>query len=489
MPQPSEENRTSEPTRQFVRFASWILFAVMAVPAAVTLANGFKLLDLPYETSRPESFIVHGIKQIAVGNSLYPEVGEEPYAYHVYNPMTYYPAGLAGRLFGLSTRRAAFVGRSIAYVCFVATGILLGYWMWYRYRSPALACLAAVCPIYFQSVVATDFFRVRPESPAIMFTIAGVLIMQTDISRRGIWAAGLFFVSFLFKQSFVAAPVGVCLYLIFSGKWREWFSFTTAYASLIVFFLIAMWCLTGKGYFQHTIDSMVSNEVNPVAMWRIIGPQLWNGFWGPILALLIALIVAGLVPRLRLQVCVLCASAAWTYYSAGKIGSSLNYVGESCVLSLAMVFSALGTLWRSKRASRSLALLLILPLAAHFVSDTRTHGIADRQLEVFPEDISEYVEKYRNLGGRLLITHESVAIHSDHVVGFDWVLLGLLQSEGKFSCEPILQEIRAGGFDRVVISSRPLSLVEWEIMTTTTDGPYEIVYRDNTIVELARRNP
>jgi hypothetical protein len=61
--------------------------------------DGAELLTLSYESSRSEAFILHGAHQLSQNLPLYPEIGDQVFIFHVYNPLTYLPTGLFGRLF------------------------------------------------------------------------------------------------------------------------------------------------------------------------------------------------------------------------------------------------------------------------------------------------------------------------------------------------------------------------------------------------------
>lgn len=77
-------------------------------------------------------------------------------------------------MFDLSDHAILVTGRAIAFVSSLALSTLLGGWIWRRYGNVAAALLAAMAPWFYHAIAISDFFRFRPESPALAFILAGV---------------------------------------------------------------------------------------------------------------------------------------------------------------------------------------------------------------------------------------------------------------------------------------------------------------------------
>ena len=104
----------------------WSCDGVRVVYEGVTTA-----LD-PVPTCATEMHIVDGVRCVAEGMPLYPPIDSLPLAYHLYQPLTYLPAGWIGRTFGLDLDGMLVAGRVISLVSMLG---ILGLAAWYVRRA------------------------------------------------------------------------------------------------------------------------------------------------------------------------------------------------------------------------------------------------------------------------------------------------------------------------------------------------------------------
>jgi hypothetical protein len=465
--------------------ALWLLVAVGCVRAVGVLIDGGGLLTRPFETTRPESFILNGARRISEGLPLYLTLGEQPFIVHVYNPLTYLPAGLAGRLFDLDLQGMLVVGRVVSYVSTILLLLVLAAWVWFQGRDWKAAVFAAMAVLFHYVPALTDFFRLRPESPGLLFTFAGLAIFLSGHRRRAALSAVSFFIAFLFKQAFIAAPVSLFVFLASKRDLKNALAFSCTLGGLLIAFFLCMYFLTGRNFFENTVVSMAVNDVRPVEMLLSVhGPRLVKPMWGLVLALVPALLLLFEQGRLRALVVYFFVCCAWTFFSAGKYGAQVNYFSELTILSIVIIALSLGL--PGKRRSLA-AFIVLLFVGTHVLTATIEDGFAGKRITERDIDLSPYVEMYGNMPGEKLITHEGIAVHTGDIVGLDWYLLSDLRKKGLVDLAPLFRQISEGKFSVVVLDRRVRCQLQLDILKAVQKGPYELRRDDEILSEWVRR--
>jgi hypothetical protein len=226
---------------------------------------------------------------------------------------------------------------------------------------------------------------------------------------------------------------------------------------------------------------MAVNEIRPMEMVRR-SLLLFKSQWPLILVLPFALSVLLRERKHDALVLYFLVCLAWTLYSVSKVGANLNYFSELMILSVLLIALSLGAL----AERRSIVYLTMMVVLAGGVLTRPISGIT-----VYGRpDLSPYIEKYRALPGRKLITHEDLAIHVGNVVGFDWFLLSLLQEDGLVDLDPIIEKISQGGYSVVVLNRQTHSpVLEQRLVRAVENGPYTPTYMDNLIGEWRHSSP
>jgi hypothetical protein len=463
----------------------WLFLLAALLPAGAAFYEGAWLLNQPTETSRTEAFILNGAARLAKGEGLYPPLAEPPYIVHVYNPLTYLAAGMAGRLFGLGMTGMRFVGRSLSFLAALALSLLLLRWVLRETGSRRAAAVAGIGLFFYHLIALVESYRFRPELPALFLTFAGAAVFTSRWRRRIEGAAVLFFFAFAFKQSFIAAPVAAFLYLLLKRDIRRAARFAAVLSGLLAGFFLLMFALTGRDYFDNAIVSMATNEMmvrhHFGSHYRFVTDALYS--------LLIATPVAiGILMAERrggyllvyLPICLV-----WAVVSAGKIGADYNYYSESAVLLLVVVAMGLGVgVFRRPAAT----LLILLVLNFHVYSSILDNGWRGRKIECEVQlvDYRDLIARYRAMPGSKLITEEIIAVHAGDPVGFDWFLLELLEKEGLVDLTPIYRGIEQGEYETIVIARPKTSKAEAIMHRLAEKGPYRQTYADPYVTEYRR---
>ncbi|MCX8037937.1 MAG: hypothetical protein N3D11_12985 [Candidatus Sumerlaeia bacterium] len=458
----------------------WCLLSLGILRAGYIAVGSASLLHLPFESSRPELYILYGAKRLADGEALYRPLNEPPFAVSVYNPLTYFP-GWVGRVLALEPRAMLLLGRYVSWVASVGLSLLLGLWIYRAAGSWTCAGLAALGLWYFQPVALTDCFRLRPESPALLLTFCGVAAALSP-RRAGLYAAaGLFFLAWLFKQSFIAAPISVFVYFLVSKQIRRAAAFAGSLGALLAVFLIAMYRATGGVYFENTFMALAANDIRPFeAVAAVYGKSLALASYG-----LLAAWPAALYVLLRMRthifwVVYTVLAFGWAFFSAGKLGAQVNYYSEFAVAALVAVALAV------RQAGPRLRFAPLLPLAFAAVQVVATFvffGPFGPKIHADCEDLTPYLDRYAS--DRNLILHEGLAVHTGQVAALDFVLLEDLWRKRKIDLVPIFSAIARREFPTIVLSQHPMTQLEMRLLYAARKASYRPVYADDLISQWA----
>lgn len=474
------------------RFALAGILICLWLGAIQYFAQGASAYPVPFSTSRTEAFVLDGVMRVRHGDTLYRSIEEAPTSLHVYNPFTYTVAAWAAWPFEAHAETLLRSGRLISLLATLGLSALLGFWAWRTYRSLAAALFAAAAPIYFHDIALTQFFRLRPETPATLASAAAIVVMSLcNRNIRHIFlAAALCILAFLFKQSFIAAPLAIAVFLATKHQWRELMGFCGVYGGGIGVFLLLMFLVTGSAYFDNTITAMAINDLHLAEALSTYSKYFFGNSWGLLLSALAAAAYCITVSKNNLILIFWVVAAVWNIYSSSKTGSSANYFAEFAIASVLLITHVLFETEGARDTKRTPALraLVWLPLSIQILAGAG-QGFAPRPPVLIRDDanvdLTRYLGRYGSNEGKLIF-HEKVAIQLGQPAGYDWYLLDTLAARGRFDPQVLMRKISCGKYATVVFSTKPYSRIEHEIYRQVTAGAYRLKYQDATIIEFQR---
>lgn len=300
------------------------------IAAARYLVDGLSALSLPFSTSRPEAFVLDGAMRVRAGEPLYVPIFQAPTTLHVYNPFAYTVAAWAAWPFGTGPEALLRSGRVISLIASLGLSLLLGLWAYRAYRSIAAVVFVAAAPFFFHEIVLTQFFLLRPESPATLFSAAAVLslAMRDRTTHSIVLSAALCLLSFLFKQSFIAAPLALTVYFGLQRRWRDLAVFVAVFGTGISLFLALMWLQTGLGYFDNAVTAMSTNNLYLIDAIKTYSAYFFGTSYGLLLALPAVLLFTILTAKRDVLMVYWVVAIVWSVFASGKLGSSANYYAE-----------------------------------------------------------------------------------------------------------------------------------------------------------------
>jgi len=463
----------------------WVGLALGSLHAFIILYQGTLALTYPFATTRIESFILNGATRFAQGLPIYLGFENNQYIVHVYNPLSYLPVGISGRIFNLNMEGMLLVGRLLSYFSTLLLAGVLAVWVRHKSGNWRYGLLVGFGIFFFQQFAATDFFRFRPEPVALLLTFLGILVYQSNVRNKIIITGLLLFGAFLFKQPFIAAPIAVFIHLLIEKNYRSTALFCGVMGGLLVLYFGIAYIVTDGLFFQNTFVAMANNQISVIKNFNIYMPIYFERSYALILAPPIAaLALLRRWPKYRFLLVYLFISATWTFITAGKNGAGDNYFSELTILSLLCIAF---TLAEYKTTQPLVVSILLILLSSQVITDWVREGVFTPVVKIRFENggasIAPYVKQYCGSAKNTLILHEKLAVHCGNPVGLDWYLMDLLASRGKIDLSPLFSKVTRGEFQRVIFDQQPRSQVAVKIFGLVKNGPYQRVWSDKVVSE------
>jgi hypothetical protein len=472
------------------RAAMLLLIIPWTYDGWTVLRQGLLAVRRPFITCVTELSIIDGARVLAQGGPLFPPLRDLPFSIHVYNVLNYLPAGLAGRLAGLSIDELMIATRVVPYLS--ALGVLVVV-AWYARLVGGdwwVAALGVTMVLFFHSSTLPDFFRNRPETPGLLFSALGFVLCLARPRNWTVLAALSFTAAFGFKQSFLAAPAAAVIHLLIER--RNPIRLVATSLAVVALFTLACRLAFGPGYFEHTYLTMADNSHDFVRGLRLMRILLVN-HWG---LLVVSAIAAAVVVRRDAIFVWLLVCLAWTFAIQGKDGADVNYYAE---LSLVMVLVVITALARLR--DRPWVVPVVAPLFATTWIAIARDGPGWNEVcfnRTFPTprcytaeapfpSRDAYIERYRGRTDALILDPE-IGIRAGVPSVNDWYLLDRLFKSGFLSFQRLEDEIRSARPKMVVYHRGTPDIFDWRdrIQRALTAAGYVPVFFDGTIIEFQR---
>ena len=424
------------------------------------LLSAWVRLQFPAEFTYGESIVLAGAQRVARGEPLYPPPDHLPLLVSAYAPLYYLLVGGLQRLFG----DGYVVGRAVSLAATLGAAGLLA-WSVRRIGGSWSGGLLAGGLFLTQNMTALLWAPLHRVDPlALCLTLAGLALATAGRSQA---AALPLVLAFMTKQSYLVAPVAVCLAL-----WpvrRSMLRFAGLFAAGAVGAVVAAQVLSGGWFLWYAVLAN-ANAFQLEYLTAQLGPFLrFNA-----LPLLVAAAVFLFPPLLGERVWRLSfVGAILMLPGIGKVGASSNYwleltaVGSALIGLLAARLVA-GPRPRPDWAGPGLAATL---LAALLMVVPGYRAVAGEALEVLPAGGAGAVRTQLELApalaaepGELLTDDPGLAIAAGKSILFEFVIFRLLAEQGVWDERPILEAIAARRFDLVALRApldAPLGDVEW----------------------------
>lgn len=429
-----------------------LYLVLFALCAAGRLANPIA------EFTYGESWLLDGARRVARGEGLYAPADQLPLMHIAYSPLYYVVVGALQRVIGDS---GYTVGRVVSLVAALVGATALAWNMKCLTTRWSIGLLAAGF-FLTQNLTALLWAPLqRVDSLALGLTLVG---LAAATAGRVSLAGGLFLLAILTKQTYVAAPLAVAISLWpCRAKLYRFAAIVVGGSAAAIG--IAQW-LTGGWFLWHTVVAN-GNEPDLATFAALMGSFLqYNGL--PVLATLASFALPA-APGER----------QWRWYflaclvtlpSLAKLGASSNYwlelsAATAAVLALASHRLAAwpmarliaptvmaGSLFIAVPGYQAIAVEaaanateLLQPSTPRYLSLVGDGGTTPLRID------AGFVDWVAHQPGDLLTDNSGLAVAAGKRIEFEFQIFQLLEAEGQWSEEPILEAIVARRFSLVAL--------------------------------------
>jgi len=406
-----------------------------------------------------ESWLLDGAREVASGQGLYAAPDRLPLMQFAYTPLYYVVVGGLLRLFGDS---GYTLGRVVSLVATLVGALALA-WSVRRLTGRWLLGLLGAGLFLTQNLTVLLWASQHRVDPlALGLTLVG-LALFTDGRHRE--AAVLFVLAFFTKQSFVVAPLAAAFAL-----WpcrRDLVQFGAIMVGGILGGVLLAQVLTHGWFWWHVVTTN-ANQPDLFTFSTLMGGFLqFNGL--PVLAALLSLTLPA-APGERVWRAYFVGSLL-TLPTLAKLGASSNYWLELTAATSALLALATHHLssWPRLRliAPTVLAGALLIALPGYQATAAEAVVVAVDALQppnprylsfigdtgsaaTYRVDAS-FVDYLAQQPGDLLTDNSGLAVAADKPVTYEFQIFQLLEAEGHWTEQPILEAISDRRFSLVAL--------------------------------------
>jgi hypothetical protein len=422
--------------------------------------------SLPRELTFPNSVMVYNAREYQHGRPIYRDYRQAPHVMAPYGPLSYALPGTIGRLTDADERGLFAIGRWMSLLGTLGTLALVAALLRRHARTPRIvaglmALVFLTAPILWPVCIAF-----RPDPVEMLCVVAGLaLFLAFEHSPARYLAVGAFLAAFLFKQSALAGPAAVVLYLVARRRLGDAGRFALASAAAVGTAVLAMNVATGGLFHLNTVIGLRGNTT--------LGNLVTVALQATAVRSLVpfALATVGVVRRWtagQVDLWTVFFATSLLVASAGTIrdGSAVNYFLEplavACIIGGEELARWLGRddtgtsrPGNAAVAALAFAALAFLPLAVQaaptvgpLLAGIRTRAARDAAEQDFNVRMAHELDA---LGGPALSQYNPVTLLARDVVMMDTLIFSSLADQGIFDDRPLIDMIRSGRLAALVL--------------------------------------
>jgi Dolichyl-phosphate-mannose-protein mannosyltransferase len=432
------------------------MLLIIAVPVLVgTVLNVRHFRDVGY----PDSAILLTVREYAQSGRIYTELDRPPYMVTVYGPLTYSVLSIPYRLAEAAGFRVDLAVR-VAVVLTFALCLFLVFLISRRLSHSSMDGTLSVLFALAVLPLADWTTQIRGDFLALTWCLLGVfLILRSTGALQTVLAACCAAVGLLVKQTFIAAPIAIVLWLFVTRRTKE--------AMLSV---TAMILLVAGGYaFVAWREPLMLQHVQalkpPVLEYRGALAIVWRALSQPVLVFAVvgALIALKNAGRERLLILILWV-VSWLVpmVTVLQVGANINYFWEPLFISAVLAGPALreldGRLARTPTLVMAALVLLIVHSSLPTIKDSADYlQQSYRQLMTYPDRRAKWQSFVRVAAGRrLLSTLPSLTFYSSSPEVPDPFLNTFLERRG-WNPAPVVNAIKSRRYELIVVMKDQIS--------------------------------
>ncbi len=476
--------------KPLVDFASALTLALLVFAAVVALAFSAAALAFPYEIDYGEAPLIDQAVRLAAGETIYrSNLAAPPYTISNYPPL--YIATLA--VFVPWTGPAFWPGRLVTLLSTLSAALFIALIVQTTTRDRLAAVVAGLSLLAWPYVVLW-LTLARIDLLALGLSLAGLWVLaRWPRTGRGLWLGGLLLVAAIYsRQSYgLAAPAAACVWTWSVAGFRRAAQLGSWIAGLAGGLFIGLNWATGGGFYLNIVTANVNAfRIETVSehawsLWGLAGTLVTIGIaslaairrWNPLYALAAPYLIGATVSALTI----------------GKIGSNVNYLLELCAaLSIALgVMTATARRYLKAPAVQALMYGLLAVQVVGLLEATWTRLPGDVPGRFYrAAELAELEALVAGVDGPVLADEQmgmiTLAGKRLALQPFEMTQLAI---DGLWDQTPLLNEIRSGTYDLIILYDRPWLKDRWTPeMFAAIDQAYQLsaIVADNKVYQVQR---
>jgi hypothetical protein len=467
-----------------------ILLVLFVLCAGMNALVAIRTINNNGDTTHPESSTVQTAQWAAQSSRIYPELWASPYTPALYGPLFYVGVAVAGRATNGDLHEIRLLLRSIAFACFLLTGVV-AYSLARRAGASRNAAILGAAVALAAPFAPYWNITSRPDFPALLLSLLGLWAISRGEQPSYVEAflAGVFCAAaVLMKQTFIAAPLAISVLFVLRRSYRQLVVFAGAgtFTALLV-----------VGYLLHHGEPVLKELAvvahSPLAVGSgilLLFLYLPIGLGALVVAGACASFISALGSnrrQLQLLGCYFVFAVVVTMLTLFQVGSSWNYLFElwsvASVLAVCIIPRA-EVIWKEMGGPfRVGATVGMIFLTAHSL-----HAIRHPDIE-----LTHYsYDKIRAL--HVLSTDPSLTIEGRNPEFLDAFITTVLEERGVWSSAGLVNEINHRAFDVAFTNQVDHKLIDYHgqailsaAVLDSLDSSYRPLCRTSTMLVMVPR--
>lgn len=465
---PMNKEQILRPNSSF-RLPALVLLVPLLLAAGCQLLKVSQSLFFRGDNTFPESAVVQTAEWSRDTGRVYPALQQAPYTPAPYGPLFYLALSGLARSTHAGFDQLMIAGRILVFVCFLL--LPLGIWHWGRKQGlPPIFALIGSAMVLAQIDFVDWNVSVRPDLPALLFSLAAFYLLTSfQLSYRGIMLAGaLCGVAALFKQSFIALPFVVILWLASTRRWRDGLLFACGGAAVGI-------AVLGYLTFHHEpfLREILLARYSPVsviAAVQLLKADVSHYPWQVVfvgLGVMGALFMPAKNGLRRFVILYLVFAWLSGFYVAMAPGANVNAFLEAWILTAALAAIAvyrIGKNWAAVPVPAQVALLVLWLAPTLGSMDAWRAVVSSRPSDIYRE-LAEIAR-----GRHVLSDFPYVSAHGVQPELLDPSVNHYLELAGYWSPKRLLQEVHRQEFDLIFVGLSGGQPRQWRGLTLFSES-------------------
>ncbi|MBU4310175.1 glycosyltransferase family 39 protein, partial [bacterium] len=406
------------------------------------------VITFPYDIDSAEGQLLNEAFLLSRNENIYRNISSYPFTVANYPPIFPLVTSLFVQLFGLSLLPGRFLS--------VISTFFIGFFVFkivQRCTKDNTISLIAGLFFFLSNWVIRWSVLLRVDMFGILLCLIGIyLFLKYENHPRKIFFSAIFFILALYtKQSLLAAPLSLCLYLLLTNRKRLCFKMAAVLASAGIGIFLVLNFITHGQFRLHTVSYTISQFSIENLLFYL--KLFFKGHW-PIIILAASYFLIRTLKKRSTLTEIYFVLAFLVALTVGKAGASINYLIEfwmvSCIL-LGLVIKTAQNISGSRLLKNGMATLILVTCLVQFFLSAYIYRpeSPNKQDRLISSKVYSYFAASK---GDILSEYPTFLLFSGKEVLFQPFSLTQLSKRGIWNQRPIVEDIQKKRFSLILLS-------------------------------------